>query len=195
MTLACFAPHMLNNYLQQFYGWKKVNELRKFYQEINGIHYDIVIKTRPDVIYHQDISLDIFQLEYLNLFRFPRAMRAGHKDYEEKVKADLFYQENINFEPFPRLFELSDQCFCDVFSIGPSDEIDVFCGIFDWLDAGRYDRLKINDPWNRRLPKANADSVNGKQSSESMISNYLVEHMEVHCCYAKAKFNDIMSLS
>lgn len=74
-------PNILNNYLQQVYGYKKVWELK----EESGIKYDAVIRTRPDVEYLHPFTLEFFDLTKLNLV--PRII-----DYDRnQCSTDIFF--------------------------------------------------------------------------------------------------------
>src|ERR1022692_2308582 len=57
-----FHPPILNNYLQQIYGWKRVWELKTNHEKENNVKYDFVIRTRPDILYHNHVTLDLFDL-------------------------------------------------------------------------------------------------------------------------------------
>lgn len=51
----------LQAFLQQIHGWKRSNELREEYERLAGVHYDFVVRCRPDVIFSAPIpQLDQF---------------------------------------------------------------------------------------------------------------------------------------
>ena len=61
-SIGFYAEHRIDPTIQQFYGLKKVWELK---QSV-GEKYDLVIRTRPDLIYLTPITLDILDTEELN---------------------------------------------------------------------------------------------------------------------------------
>jgi hypothetical protein len=57
-----------NSLLQQFYGFKKVWELKKDYEVSNNVSYDIAVRVRPDLIFLKPINLEWFDLTKINIF-------------------------------------------------------------------------------------------------------------------------------
>lgn len=62
----CHHNHMESAVVQQFYGLKRVNEIRKDYENKFKTKYDIVIRTRPDYIYLRPIKPEFFDLSKIN---------------------------------------------------------------------------------------------------------------------------------
>ena len=59
------------NFLSQFYSFYKAIELKKIYEQNNGIEYDCVIRIRPDVYLYDDINLSSLDMSLLNVFQAP----------------------------------------------------------------------------------------------------------------------------
>lgn len=61
-----FCEDHINSYIQQTYGLKKVWELKESYEKEHNVKYDIVVRTRPDFIYLNPITLDLLELDKFN---------------------------------------------------------------------------------------------------------------------------------
>jgi hypothetical protein len=53
-----YAAEHLNAYIQQIYGLKKVWEMKKFYEQVSGVKYDYVFRTRPDLLWMRYFDID-----------------------------------------------------------------------------------------------------------------------------------------
>jgi hypothetical protein len=100
-----------NSCLQEFNGVKQANLLKRAYEQEHGFHYDLVVKTRPDLLYLRPITLDLLELDKIN---------------------------NLIVPDFP--FYISE------FAIGPNDQMDRYCELFDWFSQHGERFLNRDNP-------------------------------------------------
>lgn len=101
------------------YSIRKVNEIRKRYSEENHIQYDLVIQTRPDILFSRELDLSRITPPLKNvLFSFISSYYYGEVREDENIKLlgiDLFMiapeevmnlmtQWNENLEKFSGLY-------------------------------------------------------------------------------------------
>jgi len=58
-------PHA-NSFIQESRGWREVGRLKSDYESKTGVHYNWVVKTRPDLFYLRDIPFDLYDPGRLN---------------------------------------------------------------------------------------------------------------------------------
>jgi hypothetical protein len=108
---------MYNNITAMFYGWKKVNELRED-------DYDLVIRTRYDLLLFDSLNLGVFLQEKEDVAYVPFGY--GKPPTDERY--------NISVGSFP-----------DFITIGNQDVIDCVCGIYDNLYELMMIQFKHNE--------------------------------------------------
>jgi|LakMenE01Jun11ns_1017448.scaffolds.fasta_scaffold9954871_6 hypothetical protein len=120
------------NQSSMFYSILACNELKKSFETKNSFKYDLVIRSRMDCLFHQEIeksSIDkLLCDENLILVR-------GESDHR------IF---NGNF-----FFDQKKSYICDIFAIGSSKSMDIFCDVYnhdELLKSDFYDDSESKIP-------------------------------------------------
>jgi hypothetical protein len=97
-----------------FYSMYRCNQLKKEYEHENGFIYDLVIKTRIDIEYNQ-------QLDILKLI---------NDNYENNIFCAKKYQECRMNDSYPTKSNFSYSSLSDTWLMGSSKNINICCEIY-----------------------------------------------------------------
>lgn len=97
-----------------FYSCYQANELKKIYEEENKFKYDLVIKTRTDILYKNKINI----FDYLNL------------ELEKYIFAPKIYQEIRMNDSYKTNTGFSYSSLSDTWFMSSSKNIDLCCNIY-----------------------------------------------------------------
>jgi hypothetical protein len=128
-------PHAIQTRLASaFYSSFTCNELKKEYENLNNFTYDLVVKTRLDILYHKKIIIQNFinDLDSIYVADMHHSMRAN--DSYPTQKSGWTYSS-----------------LGDTFAIGSSKNIDIFTSVF----------TKFKDIYNDIWPYAYGEAYQG----------------------------------
>lgn len=99
-----------------FYGMWKANELKKEHEEANGFKYDLVIRTRFDLWYRNQVVLSelIRPTEPLQDYVYTPHMYQAHRQGDEYYTAEGIRYSSLS----------------DTFAFGSSEIMDKFCSVY-----------------------------------------------------------------
>ena len=158
----------INNLINQYYKYYKLNCIKNEIMEIENIKYDVVIKCRPDIFLHDLIN-------YNNL------------------NNDIIYIPNDSKIDTNKLNDINDPNLCDAFAYGTNSEMNKYFNLFSYsnvllkkygfvpetilyyyLTNYKINFCKINISYMFLLSKCNIIAVCGDSASgKTTISNYL----------------------
>jgi hypothetical protein len=108
----------INNLWKMLYSLQKVNKLKQNYEIDNKFKYDLVIRTRPDVMLHNDVDLQVIKDRINlnpNIISIPDNTRCGYGEYFRDLISDLM-------------------------AITSSDNMNIYCDLYnvttDYYDSG-----------------------------------------------------------
>jgi hypothetical protein len=98
-----------------FYGINQANELKKQYEIENNFIYDIVIRTRLDLLYKNSLTIDLLKQLEIN---------------HNTIYVPSFYQKHRQNDSYPLKNGETYGSLSDIFIIGSSVSIDKTCDLF-----------------------------------------------------------------
>jgi len=88
----------VNNLWKMLYSLQKVNELKQNYEIDNRFKYDLVIRTRPDLMLHSNVDLQVIKDSinlYPNIISMPDNTRCGYGTHSSDLMA-ITSSDNMN---------------------------------------------------------------------------------------------------
>lgn len=135
----------INSCIQQFYGIKRVWELKEDYEKEMGIKYDLVVRTRPDFIWLRPINLDWLELDKISNL---------HANFSPTVCSEFAIGPNDLMEKYCKLFDCFSSIGEQVF-LNTNPRLSYSNGLYNTdvvLTVYLYDHLKLQTGTNERIP-------------------------------------------
>lgn len=104
--------HGLPRAYSMFYSIQKANDVRKEWERIMGIQYDVVMRYRTDCIFQQSV-FDLIQ------------------EFLKEKKPFLCIPKAKNIQNYDGPVESDNQGLCDWFAIGTPELMDVYCRTYE----------------------------------------------------------------